>query len=249
MKKSKADVTLTSEQKLHKLANELYYRTKGKAFVNGSQAMFGEYDEQGNRRTLAQVLKVSKSYGITTFIELGLMETEGSKKYTSSTNVRWIGEAPTKEISDTLKQWCKDYNKKMAEELAFRTALKQEEAELKAKAEQVVEEVVVETPVVEVPVVDEKPTVATKAELNEMLGEEKAPVEKSIAIADPLPENFGRLTALQQYNLIQLQRNEIEERRNVIEERKTRIFASILTELKTLNKDKIILGTEYSARG
>jgi hypothetical protein len=206
MKKSKADVTLTSEQKLHKLANELYYRTKGKAFVNGSQAMLGEYDELGKRRTLAQVLMVSKSYGITTFIELGLMETEGGKKYISSTNVRWIGEAPTKEISDTLKQWCKDHKKKTAEELAFRTALKQEEAELKAK---------------------------TKAELTEILSEEKAPT-LAPTVAQPVASSTDRRTALNLFIQVEIERNEI--------------LREILNEMKTLNKNKIILGTEYSAR-
>jgi hypothetical protein len=230
MKKSKEDVKLTSDQKLYKLATELYYRTKGKAYVNGSQAMLGEYDEQGNRRTLAQVLKVSKAYGITTFIELGYMETEEGKKYTSSVNVRWIGEAPTKEISTKLSQWCKDYSKKKAEEAAFKLALKQEEAELKAKAEaELVKEEVVETPVAEV-IVDEKPTVASKSELAEMLSEEKAPTP-----APTVAPSTDRRTALNPFIQVEIERNEI--------------LREMLNELKKLNEAKIILGSEYSARG
>ena len=230
MKKSKADVALTSDQKLQKLANELYYRTKGKAYVNGSQAMFGEYDEQGNRRTLAQVLKISKSYGITTFLELGLMETEGGKKYTATTNVRWIGEIPTKEIGETLKQWCKDYNKKMADlksEKAFELALKAEEAELKAKAA----EVPVETPVIEEVV--ETPVV-TKAELTEMLSEEKAPTTAPTEAPSVAPST-DRRTALNLFIQVEIERNEI--------------LKEMLNELKKLNEAKIILGSEYTARG
>lgn len=225
MKKSKADVALTSDQKLYKLANELYYRTKGKTYVNGTQAMFGEYDEDGKRRTLAQVLKVSKAYGITTFLELGYMETEGGVDYTSKINVRWVGEAPTKEIGKTLKQWRKDYSKKMADlkaEKAFEAALKAEEAELKAKVEAKATEVVVETPVV------------TKAELTEILSEEKAPTEAP-SIAPPVALPTDRQTALNIFIRVEIERN--------------KILKEMLNEMKKLNEAKIILGTEYTARG
>jgi len=208
-----------SKERLFKLANELYYRTKGKTFVSGSKAMYGETTEAGRRITLVELYRITKAIGINSFIELGLMETENGKKYTASSMVRWIGGAPTMQTAIDLKEWNRNYSRKKNEEKAIvaqsKAVLTQGKLEL-------------DTPT------SETQTIATKSEIYETFAGDQTKEKEDNTTFSESAEPVDGESVLQRLVHVEEKRNEI--------------LTSLLIEFKKLNGAILILGPEYSRK-